>query len=150
VKKTFLLILLLLLACTPKLNSMPELSQEELNSKIALKESLGLQDIYNAIGTIDLYLENLSDSPVSFPSNFNAEIYVQQDKNWKKVDNIYGYPTGDNVLPTAKEYPAGLVVPVKPDLSQITVRPIILRITVTGVLQNSGKKVGSYIDITIK
>lgn len=153
-KKMIFLFLVLLLACTPQATQEPTLApgvpDNELNTKIALKESLGMKDVYDAIGTIDLQLENLSDGPVLFPSDFNAEIYLQRDMKWEKVNNIFGYPTGDNVLPTKKEFPPGILVSVAPDLTQITARPIILRVIVTGTLQNSGKKVGAYIDVTIE
>ena len=153
-KKIIVLVFLALQACvlqaTQESNLVPEISQDEFNTKIALRESLGMKDIYGAIGVVDLYLENLSDNPVLFPSDFNAEIYVQRDINWEKVDNTYGYPNGDKILPTTKEYPAGLVVPVKPDLNQITTRPLIMRIIVTGILSDSNKEVRAYLDVTIQ
>lgn len=153
-KKIIFFLLLMLIGCSSQATQetvlVPEIPREELNTKIALKESLGMKDIYDAMGAIVLNLNNLSDGPVLFPSNFNTEIYVQHDMNWKKVDNIFGYPNGDNVLPTTKEFPAGLIVPVAPDLTQFTTRPITLRIIVTGTMQNSAQEVGAYIDVTIE
>ncbi len=155
-KKITFLVFIALVACTARTtqepNLMPEiqLNLEELNTQIALRESLGMKDIYDATGVVSLDLENISDSAVSFPSDFGTEIYVRNETEWERVNNIFGYATGNNVLPTTKEYPPGLVVLVKPDLSHITARPITLRITVIGVLSNSGKNVGAYLDVTIK
>ncbi len=155
-KKTIFLIFLLLIACTKQIADEPSLTpriQEETNkpnTQIVLREALGLKDIYSATGVINLDLNNNADSNVLFTSDFGAEIYVQKGTTWEKVNNIFGYSDADQVLPTASEYPPGLTVSVKPDLSEITVRPIILRVSVTGISSDSGKDVDAYLDVTIE
>lgn len=155
-KKITFLIFLSLIACTiqgnQKQNITPEVHEdiEELNTKITLRESLGMKDIYDATGVISLDLKNNSDDTVLFPSNFGAKIYVQIDSKWEEVENVFGYSNQDIVLPTREQYAPGLVVTVAPKLSQTTVRPVVLRITVEGALKDSGQKVGADIKVTIE
>jgi hypothetical protein len=85
-----------------------------------------------------------------FPSDFDAEIYLQDGTEWKKVNNKFGYAEYDQVLPTSSDYPPGLIVLVKPDLAEITIRPIVLRISVTGVSSFSGSDVEAYFDVTME
>jgi hypothetical protein len=155
-KKTIFLILLVLVACTnlttQNLGVTPETTEQAIqpNSRIVLREALGLKDIYAATGIIDLELHNKSDNTVLFPSDFGAEIFLQKGTEWEKVNNSFGYSNYDQVLPISSDYPPGLVVPVAPDLAQITVRPIVLRINVKGTLSDSGKEVEAYLDVTIE
>ena len=99
---------------------------------------------------IDLYLENYSDSSVKFSPDFGTKTNIQKEKTWEEVDNTFGYPTQDIILPTAKEYPPGQVMSVKPDLTELTVRPLILRITVKGKLSDSDEDVGAYLAVMIE
>ena len=149
-KKAAFLILVFLVACTNRATQQSRAEANKPNTEIVLSESLGLKDVYDATGVISLDLRNNSDSDVLFPSDFNAEIYVQNGTTWEKVNNIFGYATGDQVLPTASDYPPRLVVLVKPDLTEIIVRPIVLRVSVTGVSSNSGKEVEASLDVTIE
>ena len=155
-KKITFLMFIVLAACTARATQVPnpvpeiQMNPEELNTKIILSESLGMKGIFDATGVISLDLKNISDGVVSFPSDFGSEIYVRNGTEWEKVNNIFGYAAGDNVLPTTKEHPPGLVVLVKPDLTNVSLRPIILRITVTGVLNDSSNNVGAYLDVTIE
>jgi hypothetical protein len=149
-KKAVFLIFVFLIACTNQANQQSGVKTKNPNTEIILKEALGLKDVYDATGIIFLDLENNSDSNVLFPPDFGAEIYVQKDTTWEKLNNIFGYASGDQVLPISSDYPLGLAVVVKPDLTEMTVRPIVLRIIVIGISSNSGKEVEAYLDVTIE
>ena len=149
-KKAVFLILMVLIACTNRATQQSNAETNNPNTEIVLSEALGLKDIYDASGVISLDLRNNSDSNILFPSDFGAEIYVQNGTTWEEVNNTFGYSNGDQILPTASEYPPGLVVLVKPDLTEITMRPIILRVSVTGVLNDSDQDVEAYLDVTIE
>ena len=145
-KHIILLVFIVLTACAPR--TTQEISQP--NSEITLEELPGWKDVYDAMGAIDLVLRNNSDSRVSFASDFGADIYIKNGAKWEKLKNNYGYSAYDQVLPTASEYPGGLIVPVAPDLDGITNKPIVLRVNVKGTLSDSGKEVEAYLDITIE
>ena len=122
----------------------------EPNTAIVLQETPGLKDVYDATGVIDLILSNKSQSKILFPPDFNAEIYVQNGTTWEKINNSFGYSTFHRTLPISSEFPPGMAVSVAPDLSQITVRPIVLRIKVKGTLSDSGKEVEAFLDVKIE
>lgn len=155
-KKIHLLFYIILIACssqaTQQSNNTSEVPLDEVNPNTAiyLQESVGMGDIYDATGVVSLVLVNKSDSTVLIPSDFGAVIYVQEGSKWKEVENLFGYSEGEIVLPPSEEYPPGLVVLVEPDLTHNTDRPLVLRITVTGVLSDSGEQVEAYYDVTIK
>ena len=155
-KRTTFLVCLFLIACTAQATQQPDSTSElppdgiELNTKIYLQESSGMKDIYDASGVISLVLVNESESTVLIPSDFGAIVYVWEGSKWEEVDNVFGYPDGETVLPTTEEYPPGLVVLVEPDLTHNTDRPLILRITVTGILSDSNKEVGASLDVTLE
>ena len=155
-KRITFLVCLFLIACTAQTTEQPSITSElpenkfEPNTKICLQESVGMKDIYDASGVISLNLVNKSGGTVLIPSDFGAILYVKEGNEWEKVDNVFGYPVGEIVLPTSKEYPPGLVVLVEPDLTDNTDRPLILRITVTGILSDSNKEVGAYLDVTLE
>jgi hypothetical protein len=149
-KKAVILILVFLIACTNRATQQSSAEANKLNTEIVLREALGLKDIYDATGVISLDIKNNSDSDVLFPSDFGAQVYVQSGMKWERVNNIFSYSGGDQVLPTTSDYPPGLAVLVKPDLTEITVRPIVLRISVIGVSSNSGKDVEASLDVTVE
>ncbi|GER79665.1 MAG TPA: hypothetical protein PKC99_18905 [Anaerolineales bacterium] len=154
-KKTIFAMVMFLVACTitnsPNSDSVPgiPIPLAEMNAQIVLRKSPGMVDIYNAIGTIDLYIENLSDSPVSFSPDYGSKILIKREGEWEEVDNDFDYSVSGVILPTKSQYPPGLDLSVKPILTQ-TERPITLRIVVVGVMVNIGESVGAYLDVILE
>jgi hypothetical protein len=154
-KYKILILLVFLTACSSRgsssIESMPgaPISLSEMNKVIELRESLGMVDIFNAVGTLDFYLTNLSDGLIEFDQDFGSSIFMKTENGWEQVENTFNYSGDGTILPTKKQYPPGLVISVKPALSQKT-RPITLRILVLGTIADTGKSVGAYIDVLIK
>jgi hypothetical protein len=122
----------------------------EMNTRIILNESVGMNEVFAKMKIIDLHLENLSNRSISFPPNYNLMIFIKNNDMWDPVENTYYYPdSGSLFLPTKKEYPPGMIVSLSPELKQ-ALSPVTLRILVMGTIVDTGEKVGAYLDIILK
>ena len=83
-KKSLLIICILLLtSCATQQTSlgskMPgiELSLDQVNKEIKLEPTTGMIDTFKFAGALELDLENISDEPVEFPSDFGVKIFYE-------------------------------------------------------------------------
>lgn len=155
-KKYILVILIVLLTgCSlqnlSRVDTLPGISIpiNEMNKKILLHETLGMMDAYKVSGLLFLDLENLSNSPVSFPPDYGSKIFIKTEKGWQLLNNNFSYSNMPIILPTKEQHPPGLSVVVWPVLPE-TSGPIVLRIVIIGEAADSNEIVGAYLDIVLE
>jgi hypothetical protein len=154
-KKYLLLIFVLLLAsCAgqqkPTELKMPDINiaLDQMNKIITIEPALGMMDTFKFAGILQLNLNNLSDRPVIFSSDFGVKIFMKQDTNWISIKNTFGYSDSSNEVPPQKNYALGTVVDVAP-LFPSTSASKTIRIVVLGHVQGTNQLVGAYIDIEV-
>ena len=120
----------------------------QMNKSMLLHESLGMNNVYESMGIVDLYVENLTEMPIIFTSSFDARIYIKNATGWELVQNEFSYPDVQQVLWTNKGKPAGFVFSFAPRVENIS-KPVDIRIFIFGKKENNGEVVGAYLDITL-
>lgn len=126
-----------------------DISVNDMNQGITLNQPPGdVRSLYDSTGTIVVYIENKSNAPVLFSSNYDVHVFIKDSAGWTSVPNDFSYSTTDKILPTKADYASGLVVFVRPILSQ-SETDLTLRIVVYGKIISTDKQVGAYIDIQL-
>ena len=126
-----------------------DVSVNDMNQSITLNQPPGdMKSLYDSTGTIVVYIENKSNAPVLFPPNYDVHVFIKDSAGWTSAPNDFSYSATDKTLPTKADYASGLVVFVRPILSQ-SETDLTLRIVVYGEIINTDKRVGGYIDIQL-
>lgn len=148
-----MLCMVALVACTSEITDlsspMPgiELPIEQMNRTIRLTPALGMTDIFEQTGLIQLELHNLSEEPIVFPADLGISIFIYQNSQWRVVENAFQYGSGDIRLSIKSEYPSEIIVDLMPIVADGN-KSTILRIVVIGKIEETNELVGSYIDIS--
>lgn len=119
----------------------------KMNTKIRLEPFPGIPEVHKSGEALGFMIRNQSSDTISFDQDFGIMVFKKQDARWEPVENDWGYPEGDNILPTAKESPVGLAFFLSPNLEDLKA-PTTVRIIVIGQL--AGKPadlVGAYFDV---
>jgi hypothetical protein len=119
----------------------------EMNLKIALEPDPGMPQVHKNGETLGFLIRNRSSSTISFDQDFGIVIFKKQEGAWEPVENKWGYPEGENILPPAEEDPTGLGLFVFPDVGIIE-QVINIRIVVVGHQKDRPtEQVAAYYDV---
>lgn len=121
---------------------------DQMNKSMRLYESAGMDYMYEEMGIVDLYFENLTDTQIIFAPDFDAIIYVKNETGWKLVENQFSYPAASQTLWINKDKPAGFVFSFAPNIEKYT-KPLTLCVFIFGKMENSDEIVGAYLDIAL-
>lgn len=127
----------------------------EMNSKLEFI-ALDTKDNPYRIGTsIALGLKNLTDFTIIFPSDYGLQIYVFQDNEWSRIDNLMQYiPEGNRqISPTGPDSPGQTGVDFFPDVPNSD-KPIEIRVVIQGIVyvgeMPTEEQASAYIDIVLQ
>jgi hypothetical protein len=107
---------------------------------------------------VRLIMESRTDTPVLFPEDCGARIFVRSKNQWTPILNDMGYPSGENLVIPSEQNPLRgepvIVHPAIVDPSIETGESIGVRIVVIGTVQRdeegADESVGAYIDVTLR
>lgn len=120
---------------------------QEMNSKILLEPNPGMPQVHKNGDTLVFLIRNLSSSTISFDQDFGVKIFQKEGTTWKTVENNWGYPEGENILPTTAVSRTGLALFVFPDLGDLKDSTNVRIIAIGHVKDKPDEQVGAYIDV---
>jgi len=140
-------------ACSSKSDSDAEklpgihVPVSEMNSEIRLEPDPGMPQEHKNGETLGFLVRNQSSSTISFSQDFGIKIFKKQGAIWESVENRWGYPEGENILPTTKESPVGLAFFVLPDLDGLNESTDVRIVIIGHFTDKPTEQVGAYIDV---
>ena len=126
-----------------------------MNSKLKFIPLDSKDDPYRIGKSISIGLKNLSESKIIFPSDYGLQLFINNDGQWKKVDNLGQYiPEGNTqISPMSPDTPGQTAIGFYPDLKNQG-QPIQIRVVIQGILYegetSTDEKAGAYIDIMLQ
>jgi hypothetical protein len=126
---------------------------EEMNTKIHLEVPEGW-NTYKIGEAIEINVEVIAKEKIAFEYDYDAKIFVLEDKEWVEVPNLMEYPEGTLILPPSNGEPnlqgSASVDPVLPKFDhQVTIR-IVLMGNIYRNEQVTNERVASYVDVVLK
>ena len=152
VANLFLLLLSLLVSCTPSGKSPPILLEDKYVNQQILVRAPNYSNTYNVGDSISLELKYNSKYEIVFPNDYNLRIFEDTGDGWVEIKQkpTQRIPSGDIVLFPTAELPAVQIVILFPDLPDLQ-RKYLLRIYVIGQMKIDGDlvKVAAYTQIAL-
>jgi hypothetical protein len=125
-----------------------EIQAKNWNTSIKLIDDPALLNSHENGQDLTLRIENLLNTPITFPDNFGAKVLRLDDQNWMSVTNNF-YNTGQHILPAKKSYPLGLVVTALPYVPNLQ-SSIYIRVVIYGYVENNtDEALGAYLDVML-
>ncbi len=154
-KMTYILILICIFAiagCTSKNEidgeRLPgiDIPINEFNTMVWLEAVPGMTQVHKDGESLTFLVRNGSKNSITFAQDFSVKIFIKEDTTWKPIENTWGYPEGENILPPSDIDPTGMGLSVMPDVGEIDELTTV-RIAIIGQLENKPEPVGAFIDI---
>lgn len=140
----------ILSSCVPEKPPAPALKGiSDINRSIILSVGNASPE-FKAGAPLNIAVVNKSEESVEFPSNYNLHLYLLTKKGWMEIPNRFHYSEqGPIILPPLSKGGLDqlLIFPLLP--ARVTLEDIVLRITIAGYGQDSRRKIGAYLDITL-
>ena len=119
----------------------------EMNLKIALEPDPGMPRVHKNGEPLGFLIRNRSSSTISFDQDFGIMIFKKRGSAWEPVENKWGYPEGENILPPAAEDPTGLGLFVFPDIGVIDETTDVRIVVVGHQKDRPTEQVDAYYDV---
>ncbi len=119
----------------------------KMNAKIRLEPAPGIPEVHKSGEALGFMIRNQSSDTISFDHDFGIMVFKKQGASWEPVENNWGYPEGDNILPTAKESPVGLAFFLSPNLEDLKASTTVRIVVIGHVIGNPKDQVGAYFDV---
>jgi hypothetical protein len=117
------------------------------NSQIVLEINPGLPQEHKNGDILVYIIRNRSSNPIIFEQDFGVKIFKKEGAVWKSVKNKWGYPEGENYLPTNSESRTGLGFSLMPDLEGITDVTYVRIVIIGHVKDKPSEQVGAFSDV---
>ena len=125
-----------------------DIQAENWNTSIKLIDDPALLNSHKNGQDLTLRIENLLNTPITFPDNFGTKVIRLDHQNWVSATNNF-YNTGLHTLPSKKSYPLGLVVTALPYVPNLQ-SSINIRVVIYGYAENNANEpLGAYLDVML-
>jgi hypothetical protein len=94
-----------------------------------------------------LTVKNLVESQIEFSPGY-IKLFTKTEDGWVEIEDLMGQPEFKERLPTAKEFPPGMIVTVIPWIPELS-KATPVRIFFEGENVKTGEKVGAYWDFEL-
>lgn len=124
-----------------------DVPNEELNQKFELLSYPGMPEFHKNGEMLAFLVRNKSNESIIFNQDFGLLVLLKQGSNWKQVENKWGYPEGEIILPPYARDPTGLVLTVMPELGSLQEETTVRIIAIGRIKDKPDEQVGAYIDV---
>ena len=138
----------LLSSCQPAPEMMPgiDIPLDQMNIEMKLQDYPGHPNSFKNNRILDFIIRNLSDTRIVVPDAASIKIFARQGESWQVVRNDMGYVGGGGLDIDPEGWISQVILPVIVPISG----PVDIRIVVVGMLEDTKKPVGAYIDFVLQ